>query len=305
MVRYFDGVEWCSDSESDIEDDSIHFEHARIPAPTAPAPDVLNPPVLPDYDAYKRELTSAQEKYAHATSALRECFNIRSFRKLKQALNYTEGNSQKIVCARDYPVGDEINRRMKYKKEYLVGLPTVFFRYGQVVNKLLLDEVLLLKKPTPIHFDIEIKMKTELDSCFIENAKCILQNHASSLGLEHNVSKIETCAEAYCTLVVKPWEEDECIAGLRILCSHIKKVITSILPDRVSEENDEHTDYMSILLRCRSGKFSFHILLKHIFCESNLLSMPLIVFQISRTFVVKNTTIVLSSDDLESPDSRF
>ena len=79
MVRYFDGAEWCSDSESDIEDDSIHFEHAWIPAPTAPAPDVLNPPVLPDYDAYKRELTSAQEKYAHATSALRECFNIRNF----------------------------------------------------------------------------------------------------------------------------------------------------------------------------------------------------------------------------------
>ena len=248
---------------------------------------------LPDYDVYKRELDEAKRKHDLAMRALRECMNITKNSRLKIAIS-NAANSSLMVCARDYPVGDETNCRVKFKKEYLVGRPFAFFKYGQLVNDLLLDEVILSKRCTPVHFDIEIKQKKELHPYFLENSICILQKHVSSLSLESNERQIKCCIKAYNKIVMEPWNEDECKSGLRILCEHIKREMQCIVPQRGNDRIREQHTNMSILSRCRPEKFSFHIILKQIFCESNILSMPLVTFDVARKFVVHNTERVLN-----------
>lgn len=230
LFKYYNQTQGYSGSNSD--DDSLvplyndpsqehegnRANHGVIPYEPEDIPVIT----VSDYNVYKRDLDEAKRKHDVAMRALRECMNITKYSRLKFAISNAVDASL-MVCARDYPVGDEANCRVKFKKEYLVGRSFAFFKYGQIVNDLLLDKVILSKRCTPVHFDIEIKQKKELHPYLTENAICILRKHVSSLCLESNDRQIKCCIKAYNKIVMEPWNKDECKSGLRIFVSILRE----------------------------------------------------------------------------------
>ena len=89
--------------------------------------------------------------------------------------------------------------------------------------------------------------------------------------------------QAYVNLAIQEFNEQQCKAGLQIIQDHIGEFLKTILPTSVADYIDMH-----ILTGCRASKFSLHIVMKDIYCESSVLSMPLVVYKIAHSFIVQN-----------------
>ena len=211
---------------------------------------------------------------------------IRMFYTMQQALEFTKAETSKklAIFARDKPDGDELRLRLRYKKEYVVGTINRVFQYGHKLTiPLVLDEVVLPNHPSPIHFDIEMKQQEKGDFCY-RDVPNIIEAHLEGLGYEMTGDIAGILGQAYISSTVKPFTEQQCKAGLHIIRDHIGEMIKNMLPT-----SDARSIEMEVLTGCRPSKFSLHILMKYIYCDSSVLSMPLVVYEIARSFVVQNT----------------
>ena len=244
-------------------------------------------------------------RFQQNTGRLRE-LNIFCYLRMKQALDFVaqEGNGGLVVFARDKPSPDNEALKLKYKKEYLVGSLIRFFRYGLVAGggAVALDEVVRSGVSSPLHFDIEIKKVTQadLDGCDVD---AVLRAQVVGFGLDGGgaTNSIEDVVGWYRDIAVSPLTEEECNAGFGIIRRHILQMVTLIIPDYPDRDWCED---MMVLTGCRDSKFSLHVVMKWIFCDSAVLAMPLVAFEIARAFVIENTREVLRVES-GSPEWRF
>ena len=97
--------------------------------------------------------------------------------------------------------------------------------------------------------------------------------------------------------------EELCITGINVLLDHIRRCFGDILRDAPDE-----TLQLNVLTGCRPKKFSFHVIAKYIFCDSTVLTMPLLVFEIACHFSVENTKWLfnnLTQEKLEREEGKF
>lgn len=63
---------------------------------------------------------------------------------------------------------------------------------------------------------------------------------------------------------------------------------------------------MSVVSGCRDDKFSVHIVMDRVYCDSAVLSMPLVVFEIARRFLEQNVYWLITNTDLwNTPEGIF
>ena len=251
-------------------------------------------------EEFEKKVKEAREWYQEGTRVLG--FNcIRRHQRLSLALRYfhTLQNQEGVVIfARDVPIPKKKERILKFTKEYLVGNVQRFFLYGhQMKEGVNLDEVIVASKPSPLHFDIEIKKQTSLPSHLDE---ALLGHVKANRGDdEPGTDLINKVAQRYEQIAKSELSEEECVAGYKV----IKDFIMTWIPGNLCcDEND-----ISVLTGCRPSKFSLHICIQHILCDSSAVSMPLVAFEIARSFSVKNMEWVMTCDDdqWESPEGKF
>jgi hypothetical protein len=56
---------------------------------------------------------------------------------------------------------------------------------------------------------------------------------------------------------------------------------------------------MAIVTGCRESKFSLHIKMSNLKFDSPVLSMPLVVFEIARSFAVDNTVLLMEHIEID------
>jgi len=153
-----------------------------------------------------------------------------------------------------------------------------------------LDEVVEVTEASPFHFDVEIKASNvETNDKLVE----VLVGLCKSFGLEeHNHDKISNLYYEYVKISNTNFTEDICRAGLAVIKEHIHEVF-SHLP-----EGDATELSMRVLSGCREKKFSLHLVMDKIYCESAVLTMALVVFEIARKFSVENMRWLLKHNDL-------
>jgi hypothetical protein len=202
-----------------------------------------------------------------------------------------ERNKAAVIFARDKPRPDNIKMRMKYRKEYMVGSLQRFFKYGWTAptGEVALDEVVRSGEPSPLHFDIEIKKVDHLEGRDVE---AVLRTQVEAFGLEEGDYSIHDVSRDYKRIAVSPLTEEECQAGFGVVRRHILQMVKRIIPDY--PDMNEWGEDMMVVTGCRASKFSLHVVMKRIFCDSAVLAMPLVVFEIAREFAIANTKEVLS-----------
>jgi hypothetical protein len=148
----------------------------------------------------------------------------------------------------------------------------------------------------PVHFDVEIKKGSGGG-----NYGPLLGAHISGLGIQSDPrpAKVEALGAAYSRVVGSDLQESECKEGLRIVKTHILSILKRIL-------GQEDSPSLSVLTGCRPGKFSLHIIIADVYCDSAVLTMPLLAFEIARTFVFENTEWLLENEGgWDTPEGRF
>jgi hypothetical protein len=111
-------------------------------------------------------------------------------------------------------------------------------------------------------------------------------------------------ASLYRRFSVCDFTEKVCQAGLRATRKHITSMLTGIIGSnnpainetlRRAAERDDTEEPMAdvktsfcISSGCRPAKFSLHVLMEHVYCDSVNLSMPLVVFEIARWWTRSN-----------------
>ena len=252
---------------------------------------------------YENELRQAKESSRLEGDYLR-LNEIKKFSTLKRALETTQNHTGRTVAlfARDIPVKNDNKMRVDYKKQYLLGRLRSFHRYAcQVDYKVQLDEVVIADRPCRIHFDIEMK---SVDSS-LETGERIcnvltLLIEALIPDITVDGEDVEMLKNKYVQVSNEPFTESVCRAGLTIVKSTICGFLSKL--DNVEEE---HLG-MTIVSGCRENKFSLHVVIKSIYCESAVLSMPLVVFEIARSFTVQNIEwLVTHTEAWDSPEGLF
>ena len=219
---------------------------------------------------------------------------IKRFPIMKQALenNTSFSGGISVLFARDIPKKNDKRRRVDYKKQYLVGALRNFYKYACEVNQRVpLDEVVQCGKPSPIHFDIEMKcVKETLGSG--EKMVSVLKLLCDAF-LPDSTIDCETLVrlkDRYIEVLAMVFTKDVCRAGLAVIKASVNGVLSNI-----QDIDDEHLG-MSVLSGCRADKFSLHIVMDSIYCESSVLSMPLVVFEIVRGLLASNVEWLVSNE---------
>jgi len=224
--------------------------------------------------------------------------SIKKYNTLKKAIEAKSAlpNRHKLVLfARDVPKRNDKKMRVDYKKQYLIGSPANLHLYASSVNfQIQLDEVVEVTEASPFHFDVEIKA-SDVDT----NDKLVkvLVGLCGSFGLEdHTHDKISKLYDEYVKISKTDFTEGVCRVGLAVIKEHIHEVF-SHLPEVDATELS-----MRVVSGCRKKKFSLHLVMDKIYCESAVLSMALVVFEIARKFSVENMRWLLEHNDSWNSD---
>jgi hypothetical protein len=214
------------------------------------------------------------------------------------------------LFAHQRPIPDRGKFQVKYVKEYWLGSKIAFFRYAQMENTgVLLEEVVRADEPSPIHFDVEIKQLAGTTEDALATAQRIhgwnslLMDHLFHLGIPVDRQWVTSLVSAYDHVSTTPFTETECRWGLGIIREHVVSCLGLFVPNMTEQETE-----IKILTGCRRSKFSLHVLVKNVFCDSAVLTMPLLVFEVARLFVVRNSEWLARQQDVDllaSDEGRF
>ena len=97
--------------------------------------------------------------------------------------------------------------------------------------------------------------------------------------------------EHYTNVASGEFTEVVCRAGLDVIKESIEDCLANV--DGVERSQLG----MHVVSGCRSNKFSLHIVMKEVYCESPVLSMALVVFEIARRFSLDNLFWLLDNED--------
>ncbi len=277
------------------------------------------------YKEYKKKRDA--EDFTLDSLGGRGCF---SSSKLADAIEHVRGllvvgnvmSIRFIIIARDTPVkpydrllgeGAVVRRRkakLRFVKNYVVITVPKLFRYlCGLPNFATYDEVVLSDRPTPLHFDVELKVGEGYDpeskagevSDVVYNSLVqifplddIRRRVPLREGEEDGDYKRRVCA--YCRIIENAeyekclWTEGQCQAGYASVRKAVEKIVFEILCGSGCEEGlaELVCSELRILSGCRRDKFSLHILLPQVLCDSNVITMPLVVFEVARRFAVEN-----------------
>jgi hypothetical protein len=252
-------------------------------------------------DDFENRLHNARSRYMHCSSILQQN-NLRKCGKLSQALELRRSYSGFVIFAINKPKPNAIARTLKYVKEYVVGSPPGVFRYAQALCRdVVLDEVVLAEIPIPLHFDIEIKKKECISTAWLvtvlrQNLEVIADGVFVGEGL------VERLVDAYGAVVTKDWTEPQCRSGLEVVRNHITRLVEMMLP----EDAFAGSLGMQVVTGCRANKFSLHVVMSRVFCDSQVLTMPLLVFEIARWFASANAMWLVRNEACwETAEGQF
>lgn len=258
--------------------------------------------------AVREEAAPDQQRFRAQTREL-VVLNVGRYGSKSQALAALQTlPSNCCVFARDKPT--LVNKHGVWKrknvKEYLVGSPMKFFNYmtRAAPAEVNLDEVILATRQARMCFDLEVKKQKgdELDAVDLEE---ILRGHMAIIGDRADASVVASLAREYRTVAVSDFTEEQCWAGLKVLHNHIMEKLSQICSQDFDELIGPDCE-LQYVTGCRPSKFSLHVVSRHIYCDSPVVSMVLIVFEIARTFVEANTLWLVSHQSRwESDEGRF
>jgi hypothetical protein len=248
---------------------------------------------------FEDEATLAQGIYENQVVCM-NAVGLRRFPRQKPALvlartREASSTNRQLVFAVDRPVVTHATETIKYVKEYVVGSKVQLFRYAHGFHRhgvVVFDELVPADKPTPVHFDVEIK-RMPVGGMDDGDWLALLESHVKVVkDVQYDNAKLGQIVQAYRAISSMNWTPEECAVGLEIILAHVTDVLRRLLPDDVHEASGE----FGVLTGCRENKLSFHILVKRVYCDSTVLTMALVVFEIARLFVVDNTTWLLGCD---------
>ena len=204
----------------------------------------------------------------------------------------------------------------QFIKKYIAAGYKKLFQFCISERSFAIDEVVRVNKNIPLHFDIEIKaeealptgnayqlQRAELERQLrYDRALRALRVHVSdgstflsSMTTQPSVEVLQSVARKYVSLSAREWTEGECQAGVGIMKSSIESIVLTMLmevaEDRgvlCDEFNQVVASDMTVLSACRPGKFSLHVIMQRLFCDSQVVSMPLVAFEIARSFAQLN-----------------
>ena len=168
---------------------------------------------------------------------------------------------------------------IKWTKKYLVGPLFRVFRFARRAGIVALEEVIDPDQPTPLYFDIEIKQADEGSLTGFRLGR-ILKEHCRQSDLSFDNRFLDALTNAYQRHAVSLLSEGECVAGLSVVKQHITRSLVRLGYDSVND--------FACTTGCRASKFSVHAVSSTLYCDSSVLTMPLVVFEIARTFTNAN-----------------
>lgn len=159
-------------------------------------------------------------------------------------------------------------------------------------------------RPTPVHFDVEIKRLKQADiaSARLED---ILREHSTQSMPEDPiaVNVLQSLCAEYRRVATTPLEESECASGLRVLLAHIDETVRNL---GLFPAEDGFAEGFATTTGCRPSKFSVHVLNRKLYCDSSVLTMPLFAFEVARAFTNANLCWLVSNvPSWASAEGRF
>lgn len=232
------------------------------------------------------------------------------------------------------------SKQMTFVKRYLKAYYNLMFQHMLTSPTCVAVDECIVSNMTfiPIHFDVEIKQE-QIDGNFdagfagfmrlleIENSqkkalnalkKHVLHGSTFLSNMEEfreppSEEVLIRVANEYVRLSQQEWTPGVCRSGVDIIENSISRTVGRALvearedPDESQKQEDEEDARdMKILTACRADKFSLHIIMQRVYCESPTVSMPLVAFEIAREFDVENTRALfgaIAKNNWEIPHS--
>ena len=326
FINFKDDRGYGSDdnSESDEVDSADEARYSDVYEDSKQTPHITK-----DKDEYHLwgSWNTAREAYDDRINTFQRQ-KIRQFFTLKEALEQkkTMKFTQTAVFAPARPRKPRVDdRRLNYSKSYLVGGVGSFFRaFYSMQSPIVADEVVYVQPgvPIPLYFDVEIKRegnakwnhRDNIDKYFLKGVVGILRKLIGGLGVDVegiDEGLINTLAAQYAMLSNVGWTEDDCTAGLSVICRHISDRLEMMLGSRIGDDEIDgdciprnSCKAMHVSSGCREDKLSFHIVMDDIYCDHQCLSMPLVVHDIKGWFLKDNVEWLLSNPPM-SAERRF
>ena len=240
---------------------------------------------------------------------------------------------------------NEYHRQVQMSKRFAKGNSAALFSYAQDLGcPAWLDECIPPNQPTRLYLDVELKQTIPeedkaLKQYFISatdpnddhvrewkggrvkqgRLNAVLREHVLGIlphltpdgvaptALDDSQGIIcEDLSVLYPVVVGRPFTEDECKAGLRVIRGDLTKIIRKCFlghfEDRNNEERMNGLLQMNICTSCREDKFSLHIVMPQLYCESVVLSMTTIVHEMARHLEVANIHWLLQNQSAWETD---
>ncbi|CAJ1952036.1 unnamed protein product [Cylindrotheca closterium] len=180
-------------------------------------------------EAFEAEVSAAWGVYYNRMQKFNEK-GVQRQQTLATAL-LSKTDSTLALFAMDRP--KVVRGNLKHVKEYLVAPPTKIFQAAHLhIGHVVLDEVVLSKQASPLHFDVEIKKVTSTLS--ITMLCDVLKAHLDAEYRDYEPSIIGELVDAFCEVAVQDWEEEECASGLKVIKGAITKVLRKVEAKRMS-----------------------------------------------------------------------
>ena len=194
-------------------------------------------------------------------------------------------------------------------RAYLVGTMSQFWRFTQFHNgACMLEEMVVCNQIVPLYLDIEVK-RMEIDRDFkdvqwIDGEANITEVHVRRFWsivkahvhgvLGYNMSDEAAKLVTRCFVIhsCKGLTEEECQAGICVMT----EFCTNFFREHMGVSENKFLK-INAVSGCRESKFSVHIVMKGLVCDSAVRSMPLLVYELSKAFLKKNLQIVLDCQE--------
>jgi hypothetical protein len=100
---------------------------------------------------------------------------------------------------------------------------------------------------------------------------------------------MELISSKYRFVATMDFSEVECRAGLMVIKSHLAEQLRRCY----GVDSADWEERLSVLTGCRPSKILLHVIAGGLYCDSHLLVMPLLPFEVARSFVKENLWWVL------------
>ena len=196
----------------------------------------------------------------------------------------------------------------KIARKYVVAPPDVMFRLiGDHMPRFnMVDEVILPFRRCRWFFDIEIDKKSDDRICGNDKKESMvvaLTDYMKALkkrdveieggGAEEDVRVnnsrlVRRLCRDYVEYSCMDWTEEECKAGIQVMTDTINDWLDTFFFSELKEEAGTKKALFRCSTGCRRKKFSMHLNAVNIYCDSPVLSMSVIAYQIARQFMDVN-----------------